>query len=67
MIRNGGRFIVVTLCDHVMAFSTARRCSPNLSLRRRLVSPIYWILHLVHCIMYKQARIHDFEMGGEFL
>ena len=30
----------------VMAFSTARRCSPNLSLRRRLVSPMYWILHL---------------------
>ena len=34
----------------VMAFSTARRCSPNLSPRRRLVSPMYWILHLVHCI-----------------
>ena len=33
-----------------MAFSIARLCSPNLSLRWRLVSPIYWTLHLLHCI-----------------
>ena len=37
----GGGLIDVTLCDGFLAFSTARRCSPNLSLRRRLVSPMY--------------------------
>ena len=45
-----------SMCCFAMAFSIARLCSTNLSLRWRLVLPKYWTLHLLHCIMTLQAR-----------
>ena len=37
--------------DLVLVLSTERLCSLNLSLRRRLVSPMYCKEQRLHCIM----------------
>ena len=51
----------------VMAFSTARRCSPNLPLRRRLVSLMCWIaafgaLYHVHEVRRRAGDVMPYTL-----
>ena len=48
VIWNGGGW---SIWRCVLAFSKVLLCSPNLSLRCRLVSLVYWTLHLEHFII----------------
>ena len=51
-----------SMCRSVMAFSIAHLCSPNLSLRWRLVLPMHWTLRWLYCIIW--TRLEEEQVMG---